>query len=97
MEIVAFPCLTFPCKLKYLTLPPGAIAQIARAAGAKLSLDSTFATPVATGPLSLGADFVVYSLSKYLCGHGDAIGGADNSSFPVGASRILTTKSALTI
>jgi methionine-gamma-lyase len=53
-----------------------AIAQIARAAGAKLSVDSTFATPVATGPLSLGADFVVHSLSKYLCGHGDAIGGA---------------------
>lgn len=53
-----------------------AIAQIARAAGAKLSVDSTFATPVATQPLSLGADFVVHSLSKYLCGHGDAIGGA---------------------
>ena len=53
-----------------------AIAQIAHAAGAKLSVDSTFATPVATQRLSLGADFVVHSLSKYLCGHGDAIGGA---------------------
>jgi len=53
-----------------------AITQIAHAAGAKLSVDSTFATPVATQPLSLGADFVVHSLSKYLCGHGDAIGGA---------------------
>ena len=53
-----------------------AIAQIAHAAGAKLSVDSTFATPIATQPLQLGADFVMHSLSKYLCGHGDAIGGA---------------------
>jgi cystathionine gamma-synthase len=53
-----------------------AIAGIARSCGAKLSVDSTLATPIATRPLSLGADFVVHSLSKYLCGHGDAIGGA---------------------
>ncbi len=52
------------------------IAKIAHAAGAKLSVDSTFATPVATQPIKLGADFVIHSLSKYLCGHGDAIGGA---------------------
>jgi cystathionine gamma-synthase len=53
-----------------------AVAAIAKAAGAKLSVDSTIATPVATQALTLGADFVVHSLSKYLCGHGDAIGGA---------------------
>lgn len=53
-----------------------AIAEITHACGAKLSVDSTFATPVATQPIQLGADFVVHSLSKYLCGHGDAIGGA---------------------
>jgi len=52
-----------------------AIAGIAKSCGAKLSVDSTLATPIATRPLSLGADFVVHSLSKYLCGHGDAIGG----------------------
>lgn len=52
------------------------IAEITHAAGAKLSVDSTFATPVATQPIKLGADFVIHSLSKYLCGHGDAIGGA---------------------
>lgn len=52
-----------------------AIADIASGCGAKLSVDSTLATPLATRPLSLGADFVVHSLSKYLCGHGDAIGG----------------------
>jgi len=53
-----------------------AIAEIVHAVGAKLSVDSTLATPVATQPIKLGADFVIHSLSKYLCGHGDAIGGA---------------------
>ncbi len=52
-----------------------AISRIAKGCGAKLSIDSTIATPVATKPLSLGADFVVHSLTKYLCGHGDAIAG----------------------
>ncbi len=53
-----------------------AVAQIAHATGAKLAVDSTFATPIATRPLELGADFVVHSLTKYLGGHGDALGGA---------------------
>ncbi len=41
-----------------------------------VAVDSTYATPIATKPLELGADFVVHSLTKYLCGHGDAMGGA---------------------
>jgi len=53
-----------------------AIAEITHNHGAKLIVDSTFATPVATRPLALGADFVVHSLTKYIGGHGDAIGGA---------------------
>lgn len=53
-----------------------AISEIVHAAGAQLSVDSTMATPVATRPLELGADFVVHSLTKYACGHGDALGGA---------------------
>jgi methionine-gamma-lyase len=53
-----------------------AVAEIAHKAGAKLAVDSTFATPIATRPLELGADFVVHSLTKYLGGHGDALGGA---------------------
>lgn len=52
-----------------------AIAEIAHAGGALLAVDSTFATPVSTRPLELGADFVMHSLTKYLCGHGDAMGG----------------------
>lgn len=53
-----------------------AVAALAHAAGAKLAVDSTFATPLATKPLQLGADFVIHSLTKYIGGHGDALGGA---------------------
>jgi methionine-gamma-lyase len=53
-----------------------AVAKIAREAGARLAVDSTFATPIATQPIDLGADYVIHSLTKYLGGHGDAVGGA---------------------
>ncbi len=53
-----------------------AVAELAHSVGAELAVDSTFATPVATRPLNLGADYVVHSLTKYCCGHGDAMGGA---------------------
>ena len=53
-----------------------AIASIAKQHGALLAVDSTFATPVATRPIEHGADFVVHSLTKYIGGHGDALGGA---------------------
>ena len=53
-----------------------AIAEIARECSALLVVDSTFATPIATRPLELGADLVVHSLTKYIGGHGDAMGGA---------------------
>lgn len=53
-----------------------AVASVVHAAGAELSVDSTIATPIATRPLALGADYVCHSLTKYLCGHGDALGGA---------------------
>ncbi len=53
-----------------------AAAEIAHAGGARLAVDSTFATPIATRPLALGADYVVHSLTKYVGGHGDAMGGA---------------------
>ncbi len=53
-----------------------AVAAIARDARARLAVDSTVATPVLTRPIALGADLVVHSLTKYVCGHGDAMGGA---------------------
>lgn len=52
-----------------------ACAAIARAAGARTVVDNTYATPVLTRPVELGADLVVHSATKYLGGHGDLIGG----------------------
>jgi cystathionine beta-lyase/cystathionine gamma-synthase len=51
-------------------------AEIAHAQDALLVVDSTFASPIATRPLTCGADMVVHSLTKYIGGHGDAMGGA---------------------
>ena len=51
------------------------IAEIAREAGAALVVDSTFATPMIARPLELGAHFSVHSVTKYLAGHGDVLGG----------------------
>ncbi|MER6060275.1 cystathionine gamma-synthase [Streptomyces sp. NPDC001792] len=53
-----------------------AVAQVAHDAGAKLVVDNTFATPYLQQPLSLGADVVVHSLTKYMGGHSDVVGGA---------------------
>lgn len=52
------------------------MAEIAHDAGALLMVDNTFATPFNQRPLSLGADVVVHSTTKYLNGHSDVIGGA---------------------
>lgn len=52
------------------------IAKIAHENGALLSVDNTFASPYSQRPIELGADFVVESLTKYINGHGDAMGGA---------------------
>ncbi len=53
-----------------------ALASIAHAADALLVVDNTFASPYLQQPLSLGADVVVHSTTKYLGGHSDVIGGA---------------------
>ncbi|HEY5047948.1 MAG TPA: PLP-dependent aspartate aminotransferase family protein [Rhizomicrobium sp.] len=53
-----------------------AAAQIAHAAGARLAVDSTVATPVLTQPIALGADVVMHSCTKYLNGHSDLVAGA---------------------
>jgi cystathionine beta-lyase/cystathionine gamma-synthase len=51
------------------------LAKIAQEAGAFLAVDSTWASPSLQKPCALGADFVIHSLTKYLNGHGDALGG----------------------
>lgn len=53
-----------------------ALAAIARASGALLVCDNTFATPVLQRPLALGADVAMHSTTKYFGGHGDCMGGA---------------------
>ncbi|WP_461256352.1 trans-sulfuration enzyme family protein [Treponema sp. R80B11-R83G3] len=52
------------------------IANIAHENGALLSVDNTFASPYNQRPLALGADLAIESLTKYINGHGDAMGGA---------------------
>jgi cystathionine gamma-synthase len=52
------------------------VADLAHGAGARLAVDSTAATPVFTQPLTLGADIVMHSATKYLNGHSDLIAGA---------------------
>src|SRR5580704_10696434 len=51
------------------------IAELARAAGAALVVDNTFATPLLLRPLEHGAHIAVHSLTKFLSGHGDVLGG----------------------
>jgi cystathionine gamma-synthase len=53
-----------------------AAAEIAHAAGARLAIDSTVATPVLTRPIEFGADIVMHSATKYLNGHSDVVAGA---------------------
>jgi methionine-gamma-lyase len=59
------------------------IAALAHEAGALLSVDSTFTPPPLFRPLEHGADLVVHSLTKYINGHGDAMGGAVIGSRPL--------------
>jgi len=72
------------CDLVYLETPTNPtlkvvdISRLAAAAhrvGAMVVTDNTFATPINQQPLKLGADLVVHSATKYLCGHSDAMGG----------------------
>ncbi len=56
------------------------VAEIAHRYGAWLIVDNTFASPFCQRPLTLGADVVVQSTTKYLCGHGLVIGGSVTSS-----------------
>jgi cystathionine gamma-synthase len=72
------------CRLLYLETPTNPtlkvvdIAKLSAAghvAGAIVVTDNTVATPINQNPLALGSDLVVHSASKFLCGHGDALGG----------------------
>lgn len=72
------------CDLVYLETPTNPtlkvvdiqrLAAAAKSVGAITVVDNTFATPINQSPLQLGADLVVHSATKFLCGHSDAMGG----------------------
>lgn len=52
-----------------------AISKIAKEVGALMSVDGTFASPMYQSPLELGADLLIHSMTKYINGHGDSLGG----------------------
>ena len=61
-----------------------AIANIARDAGVPLVIDNTFASPYLCRPMEFGADIVVHSATKFICGHGTSMGGIviESGKFP---------------
>ncbi|HVJ00329.1 MAG TPA: cystathionine gamma-synthase [Sphingomonas sp.] len=65
-----------------------AIADAAHAAGARVAVDNTFLSPAAQQPLSLGADYVLHSTTKFLNGHSDVIGGAVIAADPGEVERL---------
>jgi cystathionine gamma-synthase len=68
--------LETPANPTWVVTDIAAAAEMAHAAGARLAVDSTCASPVLTRPLELGADLVMHSATKYLNGHSDLIAGA---------------------
>jgi cystathionine beta-lyase/cystathionine gamma-synthase len=71
-----------------------AVCKIAHAAGAEVSVDNTFMSPVLQSPLALGADVVMHSTTKYLNGHSDGLGGALIGSTPEHKERFLLVQKA---
>lgn len=71
-----------------------AISRLAHAAGAEVSVDNTFMSPILQHPLKLGADIVVHSTTKYLNGHSDGLGGAIITSTPELKERFLLVQKA---
>src|SRR3954471_5916246 len=65
------------------------IAAVAAASGALVAVDNTFATPLLQNPLSLGADFVVHSATKFIGGHSDLLLGAVVCRRPEDAARLV--------
>ena len=71
-----------------------AVAARCKAIGAMLAVDNTFATPYFQRPLSLGADLVVHSTTKYLNGHSDVVGGMVLTADPTIAANIRFIQNA---
>jgi cystathionine gamma-synthase len=65
-----------------------ALSGLAKAAGAKVAVDNTFLSPALQQPVSLGADYVIHSTTKYLNGHSDVVGGAVVAADPADAAAL---------
>jgi cystathionine gamma-synthase len=72
-----------------------AVADLAHQAGARCVVDNTFATPYLQRPLDLGADVVLHSLTKYLGGHSDMVGGFVATNDPTVAERLYFLQKSL--
>lgn len=72
-----------------------ALAVEARKAGAAIAVDNTFLSPAIQRPISLGADYVIHSTTKYLNGHSDVIGGAVVTASSREAERLLSWANAV--
>jgi cystathionine beta-lyase len=70
------------------------VAQVAHAAGALLAVDNSMLSPCFQQPLALGADVVIHSATKFLCGHSDVTGGALVTSDPALARQIAFQQNA---
>ena len=70
-------------------------ADLAHAAGARLVVDNTFASPYLQQPIALGADIVVHSTTKYVGGHSDVIGGFAGTDDPETADRLRFLQNAV--
>lgn len=65
------------------------LAKRAKAVGAKVAVDNTFLSPALQKPITLGADFVVHSTTKYLNGHSDVVGGAVVAAKPEDVAELI--------
>ena len=72
-----------------------AVSKVARACGALTAVDNTFATPALQRPLALGADIVMHSVTKYIGGHSDVVGGCLITTNPELAQRIRYLQNAV--
>jgi cystathionine beta-lyase/cystathionine gamma-synthase len=97
-------CFTAHTRLLFVETPTNplmvlsdirALAGIARARGAWMVVDNTFATPFYQRPLELGAQLVVHSTTKYLNGHSDMVGGVVVTSEPALAERLAFLQNAV--
>ena len=90
--------LSIPASLLWIETPSNplmrvsdvaALAKRAKVAGARVAVDNTFLSPALQKPISLGADYVVHSTTKYLNGHSDVVGGAVVAADPEATKELI--------